>query len=62
MNAITINNCAAGKEAPKSMRAIIQVIYMLYLFTYYVMIYSCILMVNYMKTEEKEKEKEGEKK
>jgi len=58
MNAITINNCAAGKEAPKSMRAIIQVIYMLYLFTYYVMIYSCILMVNYMKTEEKEKEKE----
>ena len=60
MNAITINNCAAGKDAPKSMRAIIQVIYMLYLCTYYVMIYSCILMVNYIITEEKEKEKEKE--
>ena len=42
------------------MRAIIQVIYMLYLCTYYVMIYSCILMVNYMRTEEKEKEKKVE--
>jgi hypothetical protein len=58
MNTTAINNCVIGKDAPVSIRAIIQVIYMLYLFTYYIMIYSCILMVNYMITEEKEKREE----
>jgi len=50
MNALMINNCATGNEAPSYTRAMIQVIYMLYLCAYYVMIYSCILMVNYMIT------------
>jgi hypothetical protein len=51
MNALMINNCATSNEAPSSTRAMIQVIYVLYLCAYYVMIYSCILMVNYMITD-----------
>jgi len=51
MNALMINNFATGNEAPSSTRAMIQVIYILYLCAYYVMIYSCILMVNYMITD-----------
>ena len=51
MNALMINNCATDNEAPSSTRAMIQVIYVLYLCAYYVMIYSCILMVNYMITD-----------
>lgn len=50
MNALMINTCATGNEVPSSTRAMIQAIYVLYLCAYYVMIYSCILMVNYMIT------------
>ena len=50
MNALMINTCATGNEAPSSTRAMIQAIYVLYLCAYYVMIYSCILMVDYMIT------------
>ena len=46
-----INVCATCNEDPSSIRAIIQVIYMIYLCAYYVMIYSCILMVDYMITD-----------
>jgi hypothetical protein len=55
MNTNAINNCETGKEAPTYTRAIIQFIYMIYLCSYYVMIYSCILMVNFKKTEENER-------
>ena len=55
MNTNAINNCETGKEAPTYTRAIIQFIYMLYLCAYYIMIYSCILMVNAKKTEEIER-------
>jgi len=55
MNTNAINNCETGKEAPIYTRAIIQFIYMLYLCAYYIMIYSCILMVNAKRTEEIEK-------
>ena len=56
MNSIVMNNCAAGKDVPIYTRTVMLFIYMLYLFTYYIMIYSCILMVNYMRTEEKDRE------
>jgi hypothetical protein len=62
MNALMINNCATSNEAPSSTRAMIQVIYVLYLCAYYVMIYSCILMVNYMITDTYFDKKEVEEK
>jgi hypothetical protein len=57
MNAINIQNC---KMANISRMAIIQFIYMLYLCAYYIMIYSCILLVNYKRTDTYFNKKEEE--
>ena len=50
MNTANINYCEMDNTIISS-RSIIQFIYVLYLCTYYIMIYSCILMVNYMITD-----------
>ena len=50
MNTNTIENCEIADKTTISTKAIIQFIYILYLCMYYIMIYSCILMVNYMRT------------
>jgi hypothetical protein len=50
MNANTIENFEIADKDIISTSATIQFIYMLYLATYYIMIYSCILMINYMRT------------
>jgi len=49
MNTANMNYCEMDNSIISS-RSIIQFIYVLYLCSYYIMIYSCILMVNYMIT------------
>ena len=50
MNTNNIENFGIADKDIISTSATIQFIYMLYLFTYYIMIYSCIIMINYMRT------------
>ena len=50
MNANTIENFEIADKDIISTSATIQFMCMLYLATYYIMIYSCILMINYMRT------------
>ncbi len=60
MNTNAIENFGIADKDIISTSAIIQVIYMLYLGMYLIMIYSCIRMVNYMRTDtyfEKDQEK-----
>jgi hypothetical protein len=60
MNTTNMNYCEMANKNVISSRSIIQFIYVLYLCTYYIMIYSCILMVNYMITDAYFNKKEEE--
>jgi len=61
MNANTIENFENADKDIISTSATIQFIYMLYLCAYYIMLYSCIRMVNYMITDTYFDKKDQEK-